>query len=85
MPLLLALSLTEWHDEPPAGLVCMQYTGVDSIVTAELESGREMAKLRRKSLNKRCDALRERILEASVSPAGSPTRAWMEARQHGAY
>jgi hypothetical protein len=40
---------------------------VDSIVTAELDTGREMAKKTRKSMNMRCDDLRERVLELSVS------------------
>lgn len=43
----------------------LQYSGVDSIITAELESGKERAKEKRKSLNQRCDALRERILQDS--------------------
>jgi TolA-binding protein len=43
----------------------LQYSGVDSIITAELESGKERAKEKRKALNQRCDALRERILQDS--------------------
>jgi len=43
----------------------LQYSGVDSIITAELASGKERAKEKRKALNQRCDALRERILQDS--------------------
>lgn len=43
----------------------LQYNGVDSIITAELESGKERAKEKRKALNQRCDVLRERILQDS--------------------
>lgn len=43
----------------------LQYNGVDSIITAELESGKEKAKEKRKALNQRCDSLRERILQNS--------------------
>ena len=34
------------------------------MTTAELGEGKELAKETRKSLNKRCDALRDRILQA---------------------
>jgi hypothetical protein len=42
----------------------LQFTGVDSVLTADLGEGKERAKEKRKSLNKRCDALRDRILKA---------------------
>ncbi len=43
----------------------LQYAGVDSIITADLDTGKELAKEKRKALNQRCDALRERILGIS--------------------
>lgn len=43
----------------------LQYAGVDSIITAELNSGKELAREKRKALNARCDILRERLLAAS--------------------
>lgn len=54
-----AVTISSW--------LVLQYAGVDSIVTAELDTGREMAKKTRKSMNMRCDDLRERVLELSVS------------------
>ena len=42
----------------------LQFTGVDSVLTADLGEGKERAKEKRKSLNKRCDALRDRIVSA---------------------
>lgn len=42
----------------------LQFTGIDSVLTADLGEGKELAKEKRKSLNRRCDALRDRILKA---------------------
>jgi hypothetical protein len=39
---------------------------VDAVITADLVSGKELAKARRKSLNQQCETLRERILETRV-------------------
>lgn len=58
----------------------LQYAGVDSIITAELDSGKELAREKRKALNQRCDQLRERLLATSQKLAkvldalGSPGR-----------
>lgn len=41
----------------------LQFTGVDSVLTADLGEGKEVAKQKRKSLNTRCDLLRDRILK----------------------
>ena len=37
-----------------------QYIKVDAIITADLTSGKDEAKARRKAINARCDAVRER-------------------------
>lgn len=37
-----------------------QYIKVDAIITADLKSGKDEAKARRKAINARCDAVRER-------------------------
>ena len=41
-----------------------QYVKVDAIITAELNSGKDEAKTRRKECNKHCDAIRDRHNEA---------------------
>lgn len=40
----------------------LQYSGVDGVITAELNSGKTNAKELRRSLNQRCEDLRDRIL-----------------------
>lgn len=45
----------------------LQYVGVDSVVCAELNTGKELAKANRKKLNQQCDELRDRILASQVS------------------
>jgi hypothetical protein len=36
------------------------------VITADLETGREVAKTKRKGLNQRCEQLRERLLASQV-------------------
>lgn len=41
----------------------LQYNGVDGVITAELVSGRENARQRRRSLNGHCERVRQRVLD----------------------
>jgi hypothetical protein len=50
------LTTTHHHLSPAQ----FQTVKVDSVVTAELNTGKDEAKQRRKSVNARCEALRER-------------------------
>ena len=41
----------------------LQFSGVDSVITAELQSGQQNARERRKNLNRAAEELRERIIK----------------------
>jgi len=40
----------------------LQFNGIDSVITAQLQSGKEKAREKRKTLNQRCEKLRQKIL-----------------------